>query len=142
MAGHMNKHPDVEFVRLSVRLPREKVEKFKEFCRRHKTTTCALVNALLTAVEKGDELGVVDLAASNPVIVQLQEFYASRPRGHGKYDVSHNVAEYGVTPQVYCVFCGGFSGSLVFCQRYGSNWLPSARCVECPSNWFKKKGEV
>lgn len=141
LAGHMNKHGDVEFARLSVRLPREKVERFKEFCKRHKTTTCALINALLTAVEKGAELGVVDLTSANPSIVQVQEFYASKPRGHGKYDTTYMAAPESSRPNVLCLYLDGVRAGEVFCQRFGGMWHPASRCGECPKNRLQKKGE-
>ena len=142
LRAHLKVHRDVEWKRLSVRLPKEKVVEFEEFCRRHNTTTCHMVLAMIDAYVEGDKRGLIQIGSTNPAVVHLQQFFASRPRGHGKYDVGALGGFEPSPPQVYCAFCGGFSGSLVFCQRYGSNWLPSSRCVDCTSNYFKKKGEV
>ena len=138
LRAHMKVHKGVVFRDLHVRLPVGRVEWFLAFCRKHNTTTCNMVLAMLDAYEAGEKAGVTVIGGANPVIAQVNTIVASRPRGHGKYDVAGLGTYIPNGPQVYCAFCGGFSGSLVFCQRYGSNWLPSARCVECPSNWFKK----
>jgi hypothetical protein len=140
LRAHMKVHRDVEFEHFHVRLPRAKVEEFKEFCRRHNTTTCHMILAMIDAYIEGDKRGLIQIGSTNPAIVHLQQFFASRPRGHGKYDTTSMLGFEPETPRVYCVFCGGFSGGLVFCQRYGSDWLPASRCADCPSNWFKKKG--
>jgi hypothetical protein len=135
----MNRHKDVEFVQFHVRLPKELVEKFQAVRVKHKTTDCALIHALMQATVKGDELGVIKIGSENPSIIQIVEQFASRPRGHGKYDTTSMPGFEPEAPSVYCVFCGGFSGGLVFCQRHGSDWLPASRCADCPSNWFKKQ---
>lgn len=95
----------------------------------------------MDAAVLGDKMGVVKLSGPNPFVVQMQEFFMAKPRGHGKYDFGALQGFEPANPRVFCAFCGGFSGSLVHCNRYGADWIPAGRCVECPSNWFKKKGE-
>jgi len=138
LRAHMKVHRDVEFEHFHVRLPRAKVEEFKEFCRRHNTTTCHMILAMIDAYIEGDKRGLIQIGSTNPAVVHLQQFFASKPRGHGKYDLAGLGAAAPSAPQVYCVFCGGFSGSLVHCNRHGPNWIQIGRCVGCPSNWFKK----
>jgi hypothetical protein len=127
-------------------------DEFKELCRVHGLTTCHLFNSFMFAMVEAFKRGsrvewdpkTENLRAqvgSNPIVVNLTQNFPARPRGHGKYDVGALGGFEPSSPRVYCAFCGGFSGSLVFCQRYGSNWLPSARCVDCTSNFYKKKGE-
>jgi hypothetical protein len=137
----MRVHRDVEFVQLKVRVPRDVKDGFLAVCKKHHATACHVIYVLMKATVKGDEVGVLDLSMKNPFIVQMQHYFPARPRGHGKYDVAEMGTIVPSDPRVYCAFCGGFSGGLVFCQRYGSDWLPSSRCEGCPSNWFKKKGE-
>jgi len=45
--GHLKKHRGVRRVRTSFEVPAEKWERFKEKVRRHKSTTCAVLNSLI-----------------------------------------------------------------------------------------------
>jgi len=142
LAAHMRVHKDVEMVQLNVDLPKDVRAVFVEVCHRHHTTSCHVLYSLIKAFIEGEKRGLVDLSTKNPVTVQVVNLFAAHPRGHGKYDTTSMMGFEPEAPSVYCVFCGGFSGGLVFCQRHGSNWIPIGRCAECPSNWFKKKREA
>lgn len=85
LAAHMKVHKDVEFFRTTVRVPKVLWKQFLGVCEKHKTTTCHVLYTLMKATVKGDETGLVDLAAKNPLIVQMQSFFGARPRGRGKY---------------------------------------------------------
>ena len=88
LMAHMRVHRDIEWARLSVRLPKSLVEEFKELAKRHNTTTCQLIHSMLTALIEGEKRGVVQIGSSNPVIINLVNVFNARPRGHGKYDFS------------------------------------------------------
>lgn len=152
LRGHLKVHRGA-YKEISFLAATKGYDEFKELCRVHGVTTCHLFNsfmfAMVEAFKRGSKVEwdpkTENLRAqlgSNPITINLTQNFPARPRGHGKYEFLQKDAWEKVAPQVYCAFCGGFSGSLVFCQRYGSNWLPSSRCAECPSNFFKKKGEV
>ena len=92
---------------------------------------------LMDAAVLGDEHGVIKLDGPNPFVVQMQSFFASRPRGHGKYDVASAVGFEPTIPQVLCVYLDGFSGGKIFCQRYGAAWLSASKCDGCSKNRFQ-----
>ena len=81
----MNKHRDIKFVKMTFRVPKEFRDGFMGMVDDHKTTSCHVFVTTGRALIKGSELGVVDLAAKNPLIIQMQSFFGARPRGHGKY---------------------------------------------------------
>ena len=87
LAGHMNKHRDIEFSDVHVRVPKDVADKFMDVVKKHKTTSCHLVYTLMKATIKGDESGMVDLGAKNPLIVQMNSFFGGAPRGRNKYAV-------------------------------------------------------
>jgi hypothetical protein len=140
LAAHLGHHKDVEFAQFNVRIPKARRDWIVSYCQRHNTTTCHLLLAFCSFLEEGEKHGNIILGSPNPTFFVLQEYFMAKPRGHGKYDTTSMMGFEPEAPSVYCVFCGGFSGGLVFCQRYGSDWLPASRCADCPSNWFKKKG--
>lgn len=127
LRGHMNKHKDVEFKDFHVRLPKAEVESFEKVCERHKTTTCSLIFALMQAAVKGEETGIVDVSTANPLIVQVNHFFAALPRGHGKYDVAAMV--------------DGLSEHLLqpLLDVRSKNWPPSCKHA---NEFFKSSREV
>ncbi|MBA7704493.1 hypothetical protein ES703_113305 [subsurface metagenome] len=87
LAGHMNSHRDVEFMDVHVRVPKDVGKKFMGVVRKHKTTSCHLIYTVMKAIIKGDETGMVDLAAKNPLIVHMTSIFGGAPRGSRKYDL-------------------------------------------------------
>jgi hypothetical protein len=139
LRAHMKVHRDVEFEHFHVRLPRAKVEEFKEFCRRHNTTTCHMILAMIDAYIEGDKRGLIQIGSPNPAIVHLHQFFAARPRGHGKYDAAYMTVPVPGSSAVLCLYCDGFREGEVFCQRYGADWVPASKCSTCPKNRIGKK---
>jgi hypothetical protein len=137
----MRVHKDVEMVQLNVDLPRDVRAAFVEVCHRHHTTSCHVLYSLIKAFIEGEKRGLVDLSTKNPVTVQVVNLFASRPRGHGKYDAARVVDARSDEAAVLCLYCDGVRGGEVFCQRFGAVWVPASKCSACPKNRFQKKGE-
>jgi len=125
LMAHLASHRDIEWAHLDVRIPKEKLERFKEFCRRHNTTTCHMImtfiDAVMEAMERSGNYVEVKpflkgaIGGSNPVIVNVQvhQYFMSKPRGKGKYDFSKLDLE-------GCVLCGGKPYAL--CYRDGREY--------------------
>ncbi len=86
LAAHYRIHKDERFAELHVRLPKEKKEAFVEFCKRHNSTTCHMVLAMVDAYMEGDKRGLITVGSPNPAIVHIQQFFNAKPRGKGKYE--------------------------------------------------------
>jgi len=100
-----------------------------------------MILAMIDAYIEGEKRGLIQVGSPNPVIIHLQQFFASRPRGHGKYDVASATPGAGSNPAVLCLYLDGVYGGEVFCQWVGGLWIPASRCMDCPKNRLKKKGE-
>ncbi len=87
LAGHMRKHRDIEFKQLHVRIPKDVADQFLDMCRRHKTTSCHMIYTLMKMTVKGEKMGVVDLGAKNPVVIQMISNFGGAPRGKKKYEL-------------------------------------------------------
>ena len=83
----MRTHQDIEFSQVHVRIPKDVADKFMSICKKHKTTSCHVIYTLMKSMIKGDETGVIDLAAKNPLIVQMISHFGGAPRGAKKYDL-------------------------------------------------------
>ena len=137
LMGHMGHGCAKAFDRLVVSLPKVRKEWFLDYCKRHNSTSCHVLLGMFTLMEAGEEKGVTVLSSPNPQYFVLQEFFASRPRGHGKYDVYDMEGVEPMTPQVLCVYLDGLGEGKIYCQRYGSAWLPASKCAGCSKNRFK-----
>jgi len=132
LQAHVRVHKG-EFARLSVRLPKELVDAFKDLCFRHNTTTCSLITALLEACVEGEKRGLVDIRSLNPVVINVSHVYLGRPRSRWKVDLSQ-VQGWTHLPQ-----CRYFSrvyrdNGLIYC-RYAGDVVPPTRCLECKLKW-------
>jgi len=142
LAAHLGHHKEVDFKRLSVRLPKERLEWFENYCKKHNTTSCHLILAFFSFLEEGEKHGNIILGSPNPTFFVLQEVFMAKPRGHGKYDVAAATPFAGSNPSVLCLYMDGVDGDQVFCQKRGGLWLPLSVCSTCAKNRFQKKGEV
>jgi len=135
LAGHMRVHSDIEWGFLHVRLPKAKLERFKEICRKHNTTTCHVISALLDAVDQGEQLGVVKLTGPNPFIVQIHEFYAARPKAPGKYAFPLEFKPAGQFEVPRCDLLQSVSVGTgeVYCGGAGT-WVSLEKCRKCSFN--------
>jgi len=89
LRGHMKRHKN-EFMRTSIHVRRELWSRFESECKRHKTTTCALLDVLVKAVLEGSGKGVVDLSrigSPQPLIINVNEYFLGRPRSPYKVEV-------------------------------------------------------
>jgi len=142
LCGHMRVHRDVKWKYLRVRLPAELVDKFYEVVKKHKTTTCSLIHHLVLATVKGDEMGVIDLAAKNPITIQLQSFYAARPKAPGKYAFPLEFKPAGQFEVPRCDLLQSVSVGTgeVYCGGAGT-WVSPEKCRKCSfSRGFIKLG--
>jgi len=132
LAAHCRIHKDVEFAELHVRLPKEKVEGFKAFCKRHNSTTCHMVLSMIDSYLEGDKRGLIVVGSPNPAIVHLQQFFNARPRGKRKYDV----APIPFGPLEDALRCDHLhqkewaEGRFGWCSVCG-RWVTPANCVSC-----------
>jgi hypothetical protein len=132
LAAHCKIHKDVEFAELHVRLPKEKVEAFKQFCESHNSTTCHMVLTMIDAYTEGVKKGLIVIGGANPAIVHLQQFFNARPRGRGKYDVEALAAD----PLREILFCDHLHhrdnalGQLGWCTEC-KRWVTPAICQSC-----------
>lgn len=134
LAGHMNRHRDVEFVDVHVRVPKSVADGFKAVYTKHKTTSCHLLYTLMKATIKGDEVGMVDLGAKNPLVVNMMSFFGGRPRGRNKY-VLEKVLAGPLSEATDCRWLRHKEwnrGRLGWCRQF-RRWVTPARCVSCVS---------
>jgi len=78
LRSHMRVHRG-EYKVVSVVVNRREWEEFKEICRRHKTTTCAVLRALIQGVIRGERMGA-QILNPNPIVIQVQNYYFGKPR--------------------------------------------------------------
>ena len=132
LAGHMRVHKDVEWGFLHVRLPKAKLERFKEICRKHNTTTCHVISALLDAVDQGEKLGVVKLTGPNPFIIQMHQYFAAGPKAPGKYRFPAEFASGGPFEVPRCGYVQRVDPAAgeVFCSR-ARTWVRPEVCRGC-----------
>jgi len=132
LAAHMRVHKDVEFVKTSFRLPKDLAERFVEVCHRHHTTACHVIYTLIQAFVEGEKRGLVDISTKNPVIVYMHQYFAARPRGHGKYALPPGFEPGGPfeVPRCGYVQSVSLSAGEVFCSRAGT-WVRPEVCRGC-----------
>jgi len=127
LRAHMKVHKG-EYVRTTIYAKRGLWKRFDEVCRKHKTTTCHVLQALIEAAIKGEELGAVDLsklAAPNPVIIQVNQTFLGKPRSALKVPV----AEYTHEVELPCEVCGGPAFAL-HSKRLEGGWTHIAVCEQ------------
>lgn len=115
LMAHMRVHRDVEWARLSVRLPKKMVDEFKALAKRHNTTTCQLIHSLLTSLIEGEKRGIVTIGSQNPIVINLVNVFGGAPRGHKKWSL-RGLA--GFEPP-RCFICG--SPAVVACSNTEAN---------------------
>lgn len=133
LRAHLKRHRDLEWVNLTIRVPKAMAERFKAACKSHNTTTCLVISSIIEAVLKGQDMGVVDLArlvGPNPLVVTMHEYFMGRPRGHYRVPVS---GELFPSPRGRCPECGS---SDVYEQKdpFGSEFR-TGRCKKCGADW-------
>jgi hypothetical protein len=139
LAAHLGHHKEVEFKRLSVRLPKERLEWFENYCRKHNTTSCHLILAFFSFLEEGEKHGNIILGSPNPTFFVLQEIFMARPRGHGKYDFGLGPGSEPGGLNVSCFYIGAVSGGDVYCNWLGGSWVSGQRCQTCPKNRLRRE---
>ena len=138
LMAHMGHGCSKEFDRLVVSLPKARKDWFLDYCKRHNSTSCHVLLAMFTLMETGEKQGATVLGSANPQYFVLQEFFGSRPRGHGKYDTTSMVGFGEGHAGVLCLWCDGARPGEIFCQRYGAAWVPESKCTDCSKNRFQK----
>ena len=140
LRAHMKVHGG-EYQRTSVHVRRGLWERFNEVCRRHKTTSCALLDALMRAVVEGEKSGSVDLSrigASNPLIINVNEYFLGTPRSAWKTEVPPS---HGAGP-----VCPSCISQNVRAFRQSASGLVEGYCLFCGAEWLlsdrKSRGRV
>lgn len=144
LMGHMNAHKDIDWARLSVRLPKEKIDAFKDFCKRHNGTTCKMVAAFVDLALEADKRGIAIWPNGNPVNLCLQQFFNAAPRGKGSYDVLSTARRLGESFSSSLVSVGkklwppscGFADVFLRCNKEvgckkTKDWISLTDCWSC-----------
>ena len=132
LQAHMRVHQDIDWKTFNVRLPKKKVDAFKDYCKRHNTTTCHMILAIMDMCLTADEVGHAALGSANPVVFTLQQFFNAKPRGKRKYDLQP--IPFG--PLEDALSCNHLrqkewvEGRLGWCSRCG-RWVTPGNCVSC-----------
>ena len=133
LRAHMRVHSREErsaFRPVTVDVRADLWERFKEVCRKHGTTTCQLINSLIQAVVRADELGypIVDITA-NPLIICVQNVYTGRPRGRKEVlpDLPALPARLPSCSYAHRLWA---SKGQVYCRRLG-DWVGLQVCLKC-----------
>jgi len=127
LRAHMKVHKG-EYLRTNIIVKRSLWNRFNEVCRKHKTTTCHVLQALIEAAIKGEELGAVDLskiAAPNPVIININQTFLGKPRSVYKVPVFERVHEFSLE----CEVCGEPAYAL-HSKRVCGGWAHVAVCED------------
>jgi len=128
LMAHLRKHRDIEWETFNVRLPRETVQRFKELCERHNTTTCHLINAILQGLFEGEKLGVLKIGSPNPIIIQVTETFLGKPRSAWKVPIPRESLRWPPS----CVHADDFHrfAREVACTSQ-RDWVKLAECWSC-----------
>jgi len=127
LRAHMKVHKG-EYVRTTIYAKRGLWKRFDEVCRRHKTTSCHVLQALIEAVVKAEEVGAVDLsklAAPNPVIINISQTFLGKPRSAVKTLIAERVHE----AELECEVCGAAAYAL-HSKRLEAGWAHVAVCEQ------------
>jgi len=127
LRAHMKVHKG-EYVRTTIYTKRGLWKRFDEVCRKHKTTTCHVLQALIEAAIKGEELGAVDLskiAAPNPVIINVNQTFLGKPRSVYKTLLSEVIHE----TELPGVICGAVAIAL-HGKQVLNDWTYVAVCED------------
>jgi len=132
LRAHLKAHKGHGFVRTAIWANGEKWRRFQGLCKRHHTTTCHLLDVLIEAALKGDETGMVNLGAANPLVVNVSHVFLGVPRSPWKVDVSEAARVGPGCPQ-----CGGREISVKNSPEAG---LSEGRCLRCRAQWLLSPG--
>jgi len=127
----MKVHSDVVFREIHWRIPAEVADRFAEVAKKHKTTTCHIGYTFMKAVNKGDETGLVDFAAKNPLIIQMISLFGGKPRGRNKYNLL--LAADQLSQVVSCsqlIHKDWNEGKLGWCEQ-NRRWVTVQICQTC-----------
>jgi len=125
LRGHMKVHKG-EYLRTNIFVKRGLWKRFGEVCRKHKTTTCHVLQVLIEAVVKSEEVGAVDLSkltTPNPIIINVNQTFLGKPRSALKVPV----AEYTHEVELPCEVCGRPAAAL-HSKRLEAGWIHVAVC--------------
>jgi len=130
LRSHMRVHKG-EYMRTSIHVKREAWKAFNELCKRHKTTTCHVLNTLIEGILEGAEKGNIDLPrilSPNPLIINLTHIFLGRPRSGWKAGVPVEIPH-----GPHCLVCGSRKVS----QTYPlDGQFIEGRCLECGATWL------
>lgn len=130
LRGHMKAHKG-EYYRTNIYAVRKKWKIFEKICKKHKSTTCHVLDALIEAIIEGDKtkgFKLPTIMTPNPLIINVQHNFLGTP--HSPYKVS--IDDIRLDKNI-CHVCGSrvirefepMPGKLREgkCQKCGSSWI-------------------
>lgn len=138
LAGHMRWHKKDEYVRTTISVEKSQWLAFRAVCRKHGTTTCAVLRGFVDLTVEGDKQGIVTIPSQNPMIVQLNRVVLGAPRGRYSHVAAEKIAESCrslVDTPVSVLECQLTSwydkrGRKVRCDFFG-DLIPVEKCRSC-----------
>jgi len=107
LQGHMKAHRG-EYMTTHIVVNKREWELFKEVCRRHKTTTCAVIREFVRKVILNERLGL-DIYSFQPIVINLNSFYLGKPRS--VYEVPLGEVKSMEFGRWWCPYCDvGYEG--------------------------------
>lgn len=134
LRAHMKAHKGEGYRTTHIVVRGEEFGRFEELCRRHNTTTCHLLGVLIRAALKGDETGMIDVGAPNPMIVNVHEYFLGKPRSAWKQQFDLDALS---RVQRCCPECGSVD---VYEKRPSGVLYLDGRCKKCGAEWLIKPG--
>lgn len=133
LRAHMKVHKKEGYIRTSIIAQKERWAAFQEVCKKHKTTACHLLGALIDACVKGEKEGLVNIGSSNPVVIQVNHFFSGVPRSPFKGLRNPDLAPDPLTRVVRCnalVHKNWNVGRLGWCKNV-DRWVTPEVCLGC-----------
>lgn len=130
LRAHMKAHKG-EYQRTSMHFKKDSWEAFNKLCKKHKTTTCHVLNTLMEGVVEGAKVKDIDLPkilSPNPVIINMTHVFTGRPRSPWKVDVTRSLAMAPACPR-----CG--SGEIRTWSAVGGEPY-EGQCLRCKTHFW------
>ncbi|MEM2174374.1 MAG: hypothetical protein ABIM21_00430 [candidate division WOR-3 bacterium] len=130
LRAHLRMHKkEEEYCDFHVKIPKSICVKFKELCKKHNTTTCHVIMTLMQACIKGEEIGVINLASPNPILINITHNFLGVPRSRYKICLQDN--EKALLQRCPC--CG--SSKIIL---FKNTPFLEGICKNCNSEWLIK----
>jgi hypothetical protein len=146
LRAHFKVHRNEGYMPTSFYAKKEPWADFKTMCRKHNSTTCQVLNSLIEACLTGEKQGLVNLAAKNPIVINVSHHFLGMPRSRVKVPVSR--PEYDRLGGV-SVETEGSPDSCALCGRAPAyechSWPTEGNCVTtflCAEHQKERRGAL